>query len=306
MMEANKSILYIGNNLIKKTEYSTTMSTLSYLLELENYFVIKSSSKVNKLFRLFDMCFSVIKYSNRVDFVLIDTFSTSNFYYALCTSQIARVLKIKYIPILHGGNLPERLDKSKRLSNLIFKNSYKNVAPSNYLKTAFEERNYPTIYVPNILEIEKYKFQKRINLTPKLLWVRAFKHLYNPMLAVEVLNLLKKEFPNLISIAVEPEGSDVIKGGKAGPHAIQGIGAGFVPENLDLSVIDRTISITKDEAYAYCRMAALKEGLLVGISTWASLAAISKIEAELKGKTVLTLSYDRGDRYLSVEGLFED
>ena len=117
---------------------------------------------------------------------------------------------------------------------------------------------------------------------------------------------LKKEFPNLISIAVEPEGSDVITGGKAGPHAIQGIGAGFIPENLDMSVIDRTLSITKDEAYAYCRMAALKEGLLVGISTGASLAAISKIEAELKGKTVLTLSYDRGDRYLSVEGLFED
>ena len=205
MMEANKSILYIGNNLMKKTKYSTTMSTLSYLLELENYFVIKSSSKVNKLFRLLDMCFSVIKYSNRVDFVLIDTFSTSNFYYALCTSQIARVLKIKYIPILHGGNLPERLDKSKRLSNLIFKNSYKNVAPSNYLKTAFEERNYPTIYVPNILEIEKYKFQKRINLTPKLLWVRAFKHLYNPMLAVEVLNLLKKEFPNANLCMVGPQ-----------------------------------------------------------------------------------------------------
>jgi cysteine synthase len=120
-----------------------------------------------------------------------------------------------------------------------------------------------------------------------------------------ISKVLKKEFPNLITIAVEPSNSEVIKGGKAGPHAIQGIGAGFIPKNLDLSVIDRSISIDKDEAYAYCQKAAKIEGLLVGISTGASLAAIAKLEAELIGKKVLTLSYDRGDRYLSVEGLFD-
>jgi len=105
-------------------------------------------------------------------------------------------------------------------------------------------------------------------------------------------------------MAVEPVGSDVIGGGKPGPHAIQGIGAGFVPKNLDLSMIDGTISISKEEAFEFCRNAAKLEGLLVGISTGASLAAIAKKSELLKDKTVLTLSYDRGDRYLSVEGLF--
>ena len=204
MMERNR-ILYIGNNLTKRTKYSTTMDTLSNLLENENYIVIKSSSKVNKIFRFIDMCFSVIKYRNKIDYILIDTFSTLNFYYALFTSQIARVFKIKYIPILHGGNLPYRLDKSKGISNLIFNNSYKNVAPSNYLKEAFEKRGYHTIFIPNILEIDKYKFKERKKLQPKLFWVRAFKHLYNPTLAVEVLSLLKKYFQNATLCMVGPQ-----------------------------------------------------------------------------------------------------
>ncbi|PKP34647.1 MAG: cysteine synthase A [Bacteroidetes bacterium HGW-Bacteroidetes-17] len=115
---------------------------------------------------------------------------------------------------------------------------------------------------------------------------------------------LKKEMPQIKVMAVEPIGSDVIGGGNPGPHAIQGIGAGFIPENLDLSMIDGTISISKEEAFEFCKNAAKLEGLLVGISTGASLAAISKMSTKLKDKTVLTLSYDRGDRYLSVEGLF--
>lgn len=115
---------------------------------------------------------------------------------------------------------------------------------------------------------------------------------------------LKKEMPQLKVIAVEPVGSNVIGGGEPGSHSIQGIGAGFVPKNLDLSMIDGTISISKEEAFEFSRNAAKLEGLLVGISTGASLAAISKMSTKLKDKTVLTLSYDRGDRYLSVEGLF--
>ncbi len=116
---------------------------------------------------------------------------------------------------------------------------------------------------------------------------------------------LKKKFPQLITIAVEPLTSNVIGGGNAGPHAIQGIGAGFIPDNLDLAVIDDTIAITNEEAYGYCKKVAKLEGLFVGISTGASLAAISKMADDLAGKKVLTVSYDRGDRYFSVEGLFD-
>lgn len=116
---------------------------------------------------------------------------------------------------------------------------------------------------------------------------------------------LKKNFPSLQVIGVEPADSAVISGGKAGPHAIQGIGAGFIPATLDLTVLDGVIRITKEEAFEYARRLARQEGILGGISTGASLAAIAKKMPELEGnKRILTFNYDTGERYLSVEGLF--
>lgn len=204
MTVAKKKILYIGNNLVKKTGYNTTMATISRLMEKDGYLVIKKSSIKSKVFRILDMIFSVIKYRNKVDYLLIDTFSTSNFYYAFFTSQFARLFKLKYIPILHGGNLPYRITTSKKLSDLIFMNSYKNVAPSNYLKIAFENQNYKTIFIPNVLEIDNYPFQKREQIQPRIFWVRAFKNLYNPTLAIEVLRLVQKEFPSANLCMVGP------------------------------------------------------------------------------------------------------
>jgi glycosyltransferase involved in cell wall biosynthesis len=184
------------------------MYTLSSLLEKEGFSVVCSSDKKNKLIRLIDMCFSVIKYRNKADYILIDTFSTLNFYYAFVVSQIARLFKIKYLPILHGGNLPARIEKSKLLSRLIFNNSHKNIAPSYYLKNAFEAKEYTVEHIPNVLEIEKYTFKKRTNLEVKLLWVRAFKHLYNPMLAIDVVLLLKDKYPKVKLCMIGPAKDD--------------------------------------------------------------------------------------------------
>jgi cysteine synthase A len=116
---------------------------------------------------------------------------------------------------------------------------------------------------------------------------------------------LKTKFPSLQVIGVEPADSAVISGGKAGPHALQGIGAGFIPDTLDLNVVDGVIRITKEEAFEYARRLARQEGILGGISTGASLAAIAKKISELEGKKrILTFNCDTGERYLSVEGLF--
>ncbi|WP_322971607.1 cysteine synthase A [Faecalibacter sp. LW9] len=105
--------------------------------------------------------------------------------------------------------------------------------------------------------------------------------------------------------AVEPADSPVISGGQSGPHAIQGIGAGFIPTNLDTNVVDEAIQISKEEAYEFARKAAKEEGLFVGISTGASLAAVAKkLESLPADAKVLTVNYDTGERYLSVEGLF--
>jgi cysteine synthase A len=120
-----------------------------------------------------------------------------------------------------------------------------------------------------------------------------------------VAEVLKKHFPNLNVFAVEPELSPVLSGGAPGPHPIQGIGAGFVPSILNKDILDGVIKVTKEEAFDHAQKLAKQEGILAGISTGASLAAVAKKLAELpEGARVLTYNYDTGERYLSIEGLF--
>lgn len=121
-----------------------------------------------------------------------------------------------------------------------------------------------------------------------------------------VARALKKQFPNIKVFAVEPELSPVLSGGEPGPHPIQGIGAGFIPSILQRNLIDRVITVNQGEAFFQARQAALLEGLFVGISSGASLAAVSKVLSEIpEGSRILTFNYDTGERYLSVQGLFE-
>ena len=118
-----------------------------------------------------------------------------------------------------------------------------------------------------------------------------------------VARVLKGRFPQLKVFAVEPSASPVISGGQPAPHPIQGIGAGFVPQNLDTSVLDGVIQVEAEPAREYARRAAREEGLLVGISSGATLAAIAQKLPELPaGARVLGFNYDTGERYLSVEG----
>lgn len=120
-----------------------------------------------------------------------------------------------------------------------------------------------------------------------------------------VSEVLKAKFPDIKVLAVEPDGSPVIGGGQPGPHPLQGIGAGFIPDNLNTSLLDGTVEITKEEAFEFAQKAAKQEGLFVGISSGASLAAVAKKVKDLpKGTKILTFSYDHGERYLSVEGLY--
>ncbi len=120
-----------------------------------------------------------------------------------------------------------------------------------------------------------------------------------------VTEALKPHFPHMKTFAVEPELSPVISGGAPGPHPIQGIGAGFIPENLHRDVLDGVIQVSRDEAFEMARRVAKEEGILCGISTGASLAAVAKKLADVpQGGKVLTFCYDTGERYLSVEGLF--
>ena len=118
-----------------------------------------------------------------------------------------------------------------------------------------------------------------------------------------VAKVLKAKWPQLKVFAVEPTQSPVISGGQPAPHPIQGIGAGFIPKNLDTSLLDGVIQMDAEPAREYARRAAREEGLLVGISSGATLAAIAQKLPELPaGSRVLGFNYDTGERYLSVEG----
>ncbi|RKJ96811.1 cysteine synthase A [Alicycliphilus denitrificans] len=115
--------------------------------------------------------------------------------------------------------------------------------------------------------------------------------------------VLKAKFPQLKVFAVEPSLSPVISGGAPGPHPIQGLGAGFIPKNLDTGLLDGVIQVDAEPAREYARRAAREEGLLVGISSGATLAAIAQKLPDLpQGARVLGFNYDTGERYLSVEG----
>jgi len=117
--------------------------------------------------------------------------------------------------------------------------------------------------------------------------------------------VLKAVWPQLKVFAVEPTASPVISGGQPAPHPIQGIGAGFIPKNLDTSLLDGVIQVDAEPAREMARRSAREEGILVGISSGATLAAIAQKLAELPaGARVLGFNYDTGERYLSVEGLF--
>ncbi len=121
-----------------------------------------------------------------------------------------------------------------------------------------------------------------------------------------VAAVLKRNFAHLKVFAVEPTASPVISGGQKGPHPIQGIGAGFVPKNLDTSLLDGVIQVDAPDAFRYAVRAAREEGLFLGISSGASLAAIAKQLPQIAdGARILTFTYDTGERYLSVDGLFE-
>lgn len=198
-------ILYIGNKLSSHGNTTTLIETLGENLESENYKVLYTSSKKNKVVRMLDMVLKTFIHARKSDYVLIDTYSTTNFWYAFVTSQICRLFSTKYIPILHGGKLPSRIEKSRITSKMIFSNSYINVAPSGYLLEVFKKKNFKTIYIPNSIQESEYKFEVRNFDYPRLFWLRSFSKIYNPILATKVLLKLKEKYPEATLCMVGPK-----------------------------------------------------------------------------------------------------
>ena len=203
-----KTLIYIGNKSnVSRNANVSAIDTLGALFSESGFNVYSASSKKRKIIRLIDMLWFCFKHREKADYILIDTYSTLNFYYAYFVSQLCRSLKLKYLPILHGGNLPSRLKKSPALSRAIFNNAYVNVAPSNYTKSNFETMGFNNIIcIPNSIELNNYPFKERVFQDVRLLWVRSFSQIYNPLLAIKVLRALSDKKINAKLCMVGPDG----------------------------------------------------------------------------------------------------
>ena len=204
MKKKKKKILYIGNKLTKHGKNPTGVEFIGKMLS-NSFEVYSFSNKLNPISRFIDIVLKTIKFAPRVDFVLIDCYSRSYFYIVVAVAFLSKAFRTKYIPILHGGELANRVKKNPILGKFVFGGSFMNVAPSNYLYSKFEEMNFKVLSIPNVLPIEKYNFKLRENYGPKLLFVRSFHEIYNPQLAVNVLAELIKRYDDVELCMVGPD-----------------------------------------------------------------------------------------------------
>jgi len=200
-----KKILYIGNKLEKHDYSPTSIDTLTPLLKAEGYSVNSVSSFRNKALRLIHMLGSVLLKRN-TDLVLIDTYSTSNFWYAVLSAKACELFNTPYIFILHGGNLEDRFARSSSKILNIFRNAKANVVPSHFLKDKLKRFQLSNmVFIPNSIELSAYDFKKRSSVRPKLLWVRAFDKVYHPEMLVEVMEKLSLVYPEIEACMVGPD-----------------------------------------------------------------------------------------------------
>lgn len=235
-----KNLLYIGNQLSGKGSTVTTIEELGKRLEAEGYRVVLASSVHNKLLRMLHMVYVFICNARKTEVVLIDTYSTFNFYYALIIATGCRMFKIPYIPILHGGNLEGRLKNSAKSAYTLFHKAFVNVAPSGFMEALFTRYGYQNLtYIPNPLEVSAYPFKQRAGVRCKLLWVRSFAGLYNPLMALKVVQALENYGykPELCMVGPDKDGSLQQCTTYAEKHGLNVTFTGRLPKNewIDLS-----------------------------------------------------------------------
>jgi glycosyltransferase involved in cell wall biosynthesis len=206
------SLVYIGNFLGSNPGfYSGPNQWIVDTLIKSNYDVKYGSKKFGKIARIIDMLKIILLNRKKADLVLLDTYSSQAFYFALLVSFFCRLFKLKYVVILHGGDLPTRYKNSPKLSILLLKNAQVVIAPSDYLKQKTSEAfGIEPIIIRNPIELNLYHFRQREIIEPVLLWVRSFQEVYNPFMAIQVVEKLKVKYPNVRLYFVGPDKSNML------------------------------------------------------------------------------------------------
>jgi len=197
-------ILYVGNFLSKHGYTPTSNEALVPLLK-KNYIVFSTSSKRSIILRLLSMVGTFFLKRKKVKVVIIDFYSKKGFWYGFIISQLCIRYGIKFIPVIHGGDFEKRLLNSKKTCAAIFSRAFRIISPSMYMKVVFADNGYECTYIPNFLNIERYTFHERKKIDPNILWVRSFHQIYNPELAIDVMNLFLKKYPKAQLCMVGPD-----------------------------------------------------------------------------------------------------
>jgi glycosyltransferase involved in cell wall biosynthesis len=199
-----KRILYIGNHLSRGGAYPSAAETMAPLLAPELALRLVSR-RSNRAGRVLDVLVAILRYGRTEQPVWLDVYSTSNFYYALFAAWVCHLLGFRYGCVLHGGNLPARLHSSPGLCRFLFGRAQRLVAPSGYLQDAFGKAGYRACVIPNFVSIAHYPFRLRKTVRPRLLWVRAFDAIYNPQMAIRVLQRVLEDYPDAELCMVGPD-----------------------------------------------------------------------------------------------------
>jgi glycosyltransferase involved in cell wall biosynthesis len=197
-------ILYIGNFL---EEHGRNPNFNKFLIaKFQQHFDVEfASGKANRLLRLLDMLMMVWRSRKKAHVAVIDVFSTDAFWFAYCTARLCRWIGLPYIAILRGGNLLQRLNSSPGTCRAVFNYSAANVSPSVYLRDGFLQAGYRAVHIPNFIELKDYPFKEREVCRPRLLWVRSFHRIYNPTLAVDILEQLRRTHADAVLCMVGPD-----------------------------------------------------------------------------------------------------
>ena len=204
-MPNRTTIVYIGNFLSSNKQNPAPNVILTEALK-ETYNVFFASAKLNVVIRFFDMVRCVLRHRSSKSIVIIDVFSSLAFYFAVSISLLCRLINQRYVLVLHGGDLPNRYKTSRKLCTTIFSNALKVVSPSMYLKEN-TECVFPVsvMVISNPLNVRLYKPIQRTYAAPSLVWLRSFHAIYNPQMAIHVLNHIRKDFPDASLLMIGPD-----------------------------------------------------------------------------------------------------
>ncbi len=203
-------ILYIGNILSSKGLNPPPIELIKgKICKFSKMKMIIASDKKNRFFRFLHMNYVYWCNYKRISLMFIDVYSTKAFYFTFYFAIISKIFSLKYIPIIHGGNIDARIKKSRWMTKFVFKNADINISPSKYIYNIFKNNCFEVKYIPNCIDFSNYKFKKRQKIRPRIIWLRSFHDIYNPIMAINVVKIISACYKDtkLTMIGPDKDGS---------------------------------------------------------------------------------------------------